>query len=246
MKNDLIDFEVERYKTTLMQRIQQAASRGYCWYTSGLVHAEKAENLTNKFSDKYGTNLNDNQRSYRRKKNIANSFLYLYPKKDSKYFLWWLLVTDGTGEVHQSENLISVHNKQSRLTWDDDYELIVLPKNNSKPSVTWRMTRKCYMNWNDRIRKAIRTKYSDDAARQSAWSLKRIPGFRGIREQVKKLNVLYKSEWKRIRKSDEGMPKLDFVGYVRGLKSNKIKLSVIVTRVRKGKRPFPRVDAKPT
>lgn len=244
MESDTFDFEVERYKTAVMQRIQQAAARGYAWYTSGLVHHEKALNLCNKFARLYGVNLNENQRSYRKRKQHANSMLFIYPKKDSPYLLWWLLATDGEGEIHKNEKLISIHDNHRRLVWDDDYELVMMPKAGAKPRITWRMTRKCYQEWNDRIRKAIRQKYTDDSARQAAWSLKRTPGFGGIREQVMKLNNLFSSEWKRIRKSTEEMPSVSFVGYVRGIKSNKLSLSIVLKRMKQGKRPFPRNDDK--
>lgn len=238
----MYDPDIQRRKTTIMQRIQQAATRGYCLYTCGTVPAKKAQTLADKFAEKYGTNLNENQRSYRRRLKKSNAFLYLYPKKNSNNFLWWLLVTEGTGLVHDEENLIKIFDKHNRLTWDNDYELVVLPKENSKHTVTWRMNRKCYQSWNDRIRKAIRQKYSNDKAKQAIWSLARTPGFSGIRKQVKRLYQLFKSEWKRTRKHTEEIPALPKVNYVRGIKSDTIPLSQIVKRMNSGKRPFPRID----
>ena len=226
-----------------MQRIQQAATRGYCLYTSGVVACDKAQGFADKMAAKYGVDLNENQRSYRRRLKKSNAFLYLYPKKNSDVFLWWLLVTEGVGTVHDQEKLTQISDKQSRLTWDNDYELVLLPKPNSKPTVTWRMTRPCYKQWNQRIRLAIRQRYTDDKVRQALWSLARAPGFSGIREQVKRLYQLFQGEWRRTRKKSEEQPKLPKIFYVRGLKSNTYFLTLIIKRLKSGVAPYPRIDS---
>lgn len=236
----MYDPPIQRHKTIVMQRIQQAASRGYNLYTYGSVPYKKAPALADKFAEKYGIHLNENQRGYRKRLKRSNAFLYLYPKKDSDLMLWWLLATEGEGTVHTEEVLKSIYNKHERLTWDGDYELVVMPKDDSKPTVTWRMTRGCYKDWNDRIRKSIRQKYTDDKARQAVWSLGRAPGFSGVRSQVKRLHAVFRAEWKRTRRQTDTMPSIASIGYVRGLKSDTVALSVLVKRMNQGKRPFPR------
>jgi len=242
----MYDPPIQRHKTVVMQRIQQAASRGYSLFTFGTVPYKKAQAFADKIATNYKVDLNENQRGYRRRLKRANAFLFLYPKKDTDLFHWWILATEGTGAIHDKERLFSIFDKQNRLTWDNDYELVVMPKENSKHTMTWRMTRKCYQSWNDRIRKSIRQKYTDDKARQAAWSLGRAPGFSGIRLQVKRLYTIFSSEWKRTRRETDTMPTLPKVGYVRGLKSDTIPISTIVKRLEKGKRPFPRKDTKGT
>lgn len=236
---------VQRHKTIVMQRIQQAASRGYHFFTQGSVHYRKVQAFADKMATKYQVDANENQRSYRKRQKKANAFLYLYPQKDSELFLWWLLATEGDGLVHEEEKLRSIFSKHQRLDWYNDYELAILPKENSKHTVTWRMTRMCYRAWNDRIRKSIRQKYTDDQAKQAAWSLSRAPGFSGIREQVKRLHGIYRAEWKRTRRDTDVMPALSSIGYVRGLKSDGIALSIVVNRIKNNKRPFPKKDASP-
>lgn len=240
----MYDPEVQRHKTIVMQRIQQAATRGYCLYVSGAVPHKKAQAFANKMAEQYGVNLNENQRGYRKRLNKANAFLFLYPKKDSDTFLWWLLSTEGLGVIREQETMTTIFDKHNRLTWDEDYELVVMPRADAKPTVTWRMTRSCYQGWNDRIRKSIRQKYTDDMARQAIWSLARAPGFSGIRTQVKRLYQVFSAEWKRTRRDSDAMPPLTPVGYVRGLKSDTVPLSTIIKRLEKGKRPFPRKDTK--
>ena len=240
----MYDPPIQRHKTIVMQRIQQAATRGYCLYTYGSIPFKKAPAFADKMASKYGVDLNENQRGYRRRLKRANAFLYLYPKKDSDLLLWWLMATEGEGVVHTEESLKSIFNKHERLCWDGDYELVVMPKENSKPTITWRMTRACYKDWNDRVRKSIRQKYTDDKARQAVWSLGRAPGFSGIRSQVKRLHAVFRAEWKRTRRDTDVMPAIPSIGYVRGLKSDSIPLSVLVKRLNQGKRPFPRKDTK--
>tara|TARA_R110001592_G_scaffold360416_1_gene668747 strand:+ start:95 stop:826 length:732 start_codon:yes stop_codon:yes gene_type:complete len=239
----MFDPDVQKYKTVVMQRIQQAASRGYIYYTSGEIPLRKATNLANKFAVLYEIDANENRRSYKKRKGEANGFLYLFPKKNSDNFHWWLMATEGTGDIHNSEKLIKIFDKHNRLNWNNDYELLLVPKINGKHSISWRMTRKCYQEWNDRIRKSIRQRYNDDKAKQAIWSLSRAPGFSGIREQVKNLYKLYAGEWKRSRKQTGEAPKLPPIGYVRGLKSETIPLSLMVSRLKKGLRPFPRTDS---
>lgn len=240
----MYDPPIQRYKTIVMQRIQQASSRGYSLYTSGSIHYTKVQAFVEKLAVKYGVNLNENQRAYRKRQNKSNAFLHLYPKKNSEKLLWWLLVTEGEGDVHLHESLKSVFDKHNRLVWDHDYELTVLPKKDSKPSLTWRMTRKCYEEWNDRIRKSIRQKYSDDQAKQAVWSLGRAPGFSGIRAQVKRLHSLFRSEWKRTRRATDPIPSIPPIGYVRGLRSDSIPLSSLVKRLSRGVAPFPKKITK--
>ena len=98
-----------------MQRIQQLAIRRYHWYTSGEVPYKKALKLVAKFDELYGISCNENQRTYRRKKGIANAKLLMHIKPNSQVFLWWLLVTDGKGVVHSNEILHLVHESKKRL-----------------------------------------------------------------------------------------------------------------------------------
>lgn len=77
------------------------------------VKAERALNMAAKFAEKYGVGMNENQRSYAKRQGKANAFLLMYPKKDERAFLWWLLATEGEGMIHNEENLISVRQASS-------------------------------------------------------------------------------------------------------------------------------------
>ena len=234
-------FPIYRYKTTTMQRIQQLSIRGYNWYTSGIVPHSKALKLVAKFDELYAINCNENQRSYRRKKGLSNAKLLLYPVKDSRTFLWWLLVTDGAGKVHEREQLSKVIDAQNKLKWSDDYELVQLNRAGKKdPTVTWRITKKYIAAWHMRIKKYVRKKSTEDL-RQTIWSLQRVPAFSEVRNQVKALRYQIHKEWQRTKKKSEEMPAMSpLIPYVRAADTESIPLDKVVLRMTKGLRPFPR------
>ena len=242
----MYDPAIDRRKTAVMQRIQQLSARGYHWYISGEVKAERALTLAAKYAEKYGVGKNENQRSYAKRQGKANAFLLMYPKQHESAFLWWLLATEGEGMVHNEEQLLSVTDKHHRLTWNGDYELVQLTREGkNKPVMTWRMTREGYRSWHERIRKAVRTRTTNEPVKQAIWTLFRAPGFSEVRKQVKQLAFQLQKEWQRTRKKNEDMPPIPAnIGYVRGFKSETVHLSLIVRRMKLGKRPFPRADAK--
>lgn len=235
------EFPVYRYKTTTMQRIQQLSIRGYHWYTSGTVPYSKAQKLAAKFNALYGIDCNENQRSYRRTKGIANAKLLLYPVKDSRTFLWWLLVTDGIGDAHKKEQLSKVTDAQKRLKWNDEYELVQMTREGKKePVITWRITKKYITAWHFRIKKSVRKKSTEDL-RQTIWSLQRVPAFSEVRNQVKVLRNQIQKEWKRSKKESDTMPPMNpLIPYVRTADTESIPLDKVVLRMAKGLRPFPR------
>ena len=233
-------------KTVVMQRIQQYTARGYCWHIQGSIPAHKALNLVAKFDQMYCIGRNDNQRSYAKKKGKANAVLFLYPVNPLEGLRWWLLATDGLGDIHTCERLIHITAAKERLHWNQDYELVMLPREGkTTPTVTWRMTRDCYQGWHSRIRIAVRDYHSRDRLKQAVWSLYRCPGFSEIRTQVKRLSWHLQKEWQRSRKPSETSPVIPKnIGYVRGISCNTIPLALVCKRMQAGKRPFPRSDKK--
>lgn len=237
------DLKVFRYKTTTMQRIQRNITKGYIWYTSGIVASHRALKLVEKFETLYLTNLNKNQRNYRKFQGKCNTRLYMYPDSDSKNFRWWLLATDGKGQVHELEKLQLVYDQKYKLQWNDDYEIVRVSKEGKSGEViTWRMTKKCRDAWYRRIQSAIRSK-SDDEMKQTMWSLHRVPGFSEVRETVKKLKTYTEKEWKRSRRSKTKCTHItQFIPYVRHPDARDYLLSLLVKRMNLGLPPFPRND----
>lgn len=237
------DLAIYRYKAACMQRIQNLVVKGYVRYTSGTVHHTKAMKLVAKFDEMYRINLNANQRLYRKKKGEANTKLVMYPKPNSQDFLWWLLVTNGSGKVEKLESLKGVTSASTRLQWFDDYEMVImLREGREKPNVTWRMTKQCFNAWHTRIRHAVRSK-SEDNLKQTTWSLHRVPGFSELRVQVKQLRQLIFKEWKRSRSDSDDLPIMPkSVTYLTNADTSSVPLSQISRRMKMGLRPFPRQE----
>lgn len=133
------------------------------------------------------------------------------------------------GLVHERERLADAHAPGQRLTWGDRFELIHLPRQGRGVRWTWRMTDAEYLTWRDRIDVAVRHRDGADLARQLVWSLSRVPGFGGLRDQVKGLRSVFMREWRRRRGESEPLPAMSgLAGYVRRTSCESEPLSVMV------------------
>jgi len=237
----VFDPDIPRYQTVVMQRLLDAVASGYRHHTGGVVPAAKAMALAGKFDRLYGLGVTRNQRAYRKTKGLANTRLVLFPVTDeTPGFRWWLLATPGAGPVHELERLGDAALAGERLCWGDRFELVHQPRPGVPARWTWRMTRTEYQAWHERIRVAVRQRDGDDLVRQLIWSLFRVPGFGGLRDQVKLLRRQLVKEWQRSRRASEAMPPVPaFIGYVRRAGCEAFPLSLVQGRMLKGLRPFP-------
>lgn len=200
-----------RHKSAAMQRVQDLVRRGYVRWTSGMVPREKVARLTAKFGARYGTAADRNERRRRRRHGAGNAFLVVYLPARQPYAVWWLLVDDDHPAQHY-EDLQDA--REMRLTmpnpywcpelWRADYELVRLDNR-----WTWRMLEERRVEWQTRLREAVRCGDRDSRqrqVRQAVWSLRRLPGFRGIRQDAHSLIRLLKSDWQRVRNTNEPLP----------------------------------------
>ena len=200
-----------RHKSAAMQRVQDLVRRGYVRWTSGMVPREKVARLTAKFGARYGTAADRNERRRRRRHGAGNAFLVVYLPARQPYAVWWLLVDDDHPAQHY-EDLWDA--REVRLTmpnpywcpelWQADYELVRLDNR-----WTWRMLEERRVEWQTRLREAVRCGDRDSRqrqVRQAVWSLRRLPGFRGIRQDAHSLIRLLKSDWQRVRHKGEPLP----------------------------------------
>lgn len=235
------DPEIPRFQTVAMQRLSDAVSQGYRHHTGGIVSAEKAQKMVAKFAALYGLDLTANERWRQKKVGRANTRLIIYPDRGAAAFRWWLLATPGDGPVHASMQLLDAGDRRQALTWGDRYELVQLPRKGGPARWTWRMTDLEREAWEERIRAAIRNRGDDDLLRQAIWSLQRIPGFAGLRDQVKLLRQEISAEWRRSRADADAMPAIPaFLGYVRKTSCEAFPLSQVARRLGRGAKPFPR------
>ena len=110
---------------TLHQLITSTA-RGYVNHVSGVIKPEKAVDLIARFEDIYETNLNRDQRAYRKKKGKCNVRLFLHPRYTTPDFQWWLLATDGEGLFHEREKSKRGLKKRQRLSAFNQYQACLL------------------------------------------------------------------------------------------------------------------------
>lgn len=207
-----INMLVFKFKTQFFHYLERLVSQGYRYWFSGKISTKEAHKviaLQAKFATQCSTDATENQRYRRRKKGLANSQLRAWYDEKNKQLIWILLATDG---IHvYSEQLQDSQNKKTRITITG-YELKQTPRKNSDPRWTWMMTADTYDYWHAEIQQAIR-KHHDDRLKQIWYSLRRVAGFHGVREQVFKLQTYALSEWRRSRKGDYPYEKI-YVGWV--------------------------------
>lgn len=210
-----------RKRSPAMQRLADHARFGYCFHTQGQIPRAKYPRLEAKFRERYlATDCRSDRRRYRRH-SLAPSVLVA--QHDSYYdtVWWWLMVSDGANLAHQLETLHDITDKSHRLTFGPAdspiYELIQV---NGKWS--WRMTRSHVAMWENRVHDAIHQHKVEVAIQhtlQAHYSLSRVPGFRGIREDAFRLQGLLRRRWARHWPRQHPLPASELakhrIGYIR-------------------------------
>ena len=133
---------VIRYKTLLMQRLLDMVRHGYRYHASGVVSAERASALCDKFHDRYEVFLNMNQRAYRKGLGQANARLMLADLDHDGSLHWFLMVTDGEHAAHKLEKLKDALVQGERVHVSG-YEWLKVPHSKAAGGgvrLTWRMT----------------------------------------------------------------------------------------------------------
>ena len=180
-----------------MQRIADFVRLGYVHCVVGELRIERAWTLAMKFRRLCEVHLHRNQRAKLRAEGEA-----------SAYCLWWrshadtvafaLLLTPGPHAARQLEQLKDGSAREGRLALGD-YELVQRPRpGQPRPAWTWRLTENAYLGWRARVLEVVRGG-NDFVVSQLVVDLMAMPGFAGVREQVKKLKAVFRSEWKRRR-----------------------------------------------
>ncbi|MCX2567549.1 hypothetical protein OQ496_13965 [Acetobacter suratthaniensis] len=232
------------HKTSVMQALQSAVARGYVWHVSGVVAAEKFLALQEKFAERYDTGLSRWQRCRQRRQGAAGVRFFAYPEQGTTRFLWWLLFTEGENAAFQQEHgRRKVSERKGRLCWGTEFELVQLPTPNGKVSWSWRMTRERVQAWQEEIQAAIRTTRDDDAIKAVMARLVRLPGFKGVRQQVFELHRFAKDDWGRIRRKAKSWEPPARPGYVRFRSDEIIPAAQVVQRLLVGKAPFEKESA---
>ncbi len=183
-------------KEVAMQRISDAATRGYPLYCNGSVSTEKLPRLIDKFCINYQVDADKNARAYRQRKGLGNAKLIIWKKSDDTV-LWWLHVTEN-GE-HAARDLESLKDSRKHRVRCEDFELVLLTKKGeAKPRMTWRFTTVKYTEHREAIISAVRSKNPVSMTRTIAIAFfAQGCGFYGARSQIGKLAALYRAEISR-------------------------------------------------
>jgi len=200
-----------RYKAAAMQRVQDLVRRGYSRWVSGVVPREKIARLEAKFAARYGTAADKNERRRRRRHGAGNAWLIVYLPARQRYAVWWLLVD----EVHPAKHYEALQDaRETRITmpnpywcpevWQADYELVRLDN-----IWTWRLVEARRREWVKRLRDAVSRSDRETRnrlVRQAIYSMRGMPGFRGVRDDVQDLIRKLKDDWARLRRKGEPLP----------------------------------------
>ncbi|OUI89054.1 hypothetical protein HK19_15530 [Acetobacter persici] len=227
------------HKTTMMQTITRAIVQGYIWHISGVVHAERAVGLVQKFETLYGVNSTAQQRWRGKKAGRASARLFLFPANRTPNFFWWLLFTDGETVAREREHdLALVTDPRKRLTWGSEFESVQVSGQTKQAQWTWRLTPKRLDEWRLAIKTAIRHSQSDGQIKFLVSRYQRLPGFRGVREQVSYLRHYTKSEWVRTRRGECSFLPKGNPPYVRLRSSPGVEIDLLIDRMLAGLPPF--------
>ncbi len=218
-------------KNVFMQRLADFVRLGFAHYVVGEVRADRAWPLAMKFRRLYEVHLHRNQRARLRAHGEA-----------SAYCLWWqpyagtvvfaLLLTKGPHAARQLEKVRDAAEREGRLVLGD-YELVQRPRpGQQRAAWTWRLTEVAYEGWRARVLQVVRGG-NDFTVQQLVDDLMATPGFAGVREQVKKLKALFKSEWKR-RRGNQPAVVLPRQRFVQRLTNRGTLLSSLVAAQRDG------------
>ncbi len=214
------------YKTPFMQRIADIVRAGHTQYIMGTIPLSKAGFLAHKFENQFHTWRSKLQACRAKKDGEANARLLFLHQAGDDHLTWVLLFQLGTKPDQSGQKWRNAFTDKIVIT---GYELVRhTRKGSKKPAWTWRYTQKQYDLIRESIVQAIRNKQDMDL-RQLIQSISRSPGFALVRQQVKKLNDLIQSEWKRRRAKNDPMPELPHHGYTRRLENRGCRLSELIS-----------------
>ncbi|MFV8834757.1 hypothetical protein ACNSTU_07290 [Aquisalimonas sp. APHAB1-3] len=206
-----------RYKTSFMQRTLDLVARGYVQWVGGTVKVGRLTRLRAKFAANYGTAADEAERRRMSRHGVPRAWLVIHAPRGADR-AHWLLLAQSEHPATFLEHTADARSRDGRIqipvqvTEWADYELVRIDG-----TWTWRMTKERRQAWRDRIHAAVRQPDPEQRRRdirQVAWSLARVPGFRGIRADAKALVRLTREDWRRVHSGP--MPaKLRNPGWVR-------------------------------
>lgn len=192
-------------KAAALRYVLECVENGYHHHTSGTLPATKVAMFVHKMADQYAIHATRGARAWARQKHRACTRLVMYPLvHESEDWIFVLLATDGIGLVHDQQALGDARKPGERLQWLEkykngnvlpQYELVGRPvrsRTGASHRWTWRMTEGCFQtmkHWIDVGAQRVRSSEKKDPKRlvDAVDALRKMPGFRGVREQKRQL-----------------------------------------------------------
>lgn len=229
-KANFSDPFIHLLKTPFMQRIADLVRSGHTKYTTGTIPISKAGFLAYKFENIFKTNAGKVAACRARANGDSSTRLLFLHQAGHEQLTWILLFQPGEKQDLSGQNWQDALTDKITIT---NYELVRQTRPGStKPAWSWRYNQTQYDSLRNSLVSAIRNKL-DMELEQLIKSINRSPGFAPVRAQVKKLNELIQSEWKRRRAKTEPLPERPHHGYIRRLKDKGCRLSELRVSVSK-------------
>jgi hypothetical protein len=109
------------------QYLLRMTPRGYWYWLGGICSSlDELNKRAAKYAEYYGTDLSPSKRSYRKSKGLASA-LMVACKLPSEVldggYQWFLIATDGMGEIRNNKKLKDARTNAGRIVWGEDYVL---------------------------------------------------------------------------------------------------------------------------
>lgn len=211
-----------------MQRLADAARRGYIYYFAGVVPARKARQLRRKFQEQFNVDEHRNVRARRRARGEAAALMIMHElpaqpeftsERKEAHIGWVVMLTEGEHAAYwRGENIRVATEDDQRLTIGQ-FQMLRRTRPAStapSPSWTWSLTKTAYGSWRERVIRSARGDHTESPTRLLA-ELYKLGSFRGIRSDIGRIVGLYRREWKKRRRRGDSFPSLPRLRYVQRL-----------------------------
>lgn len=195
---------VPNSQAAALRYILECVENGYFHYVRGSLSASKVDGFAEKMAELYPILATRGARQWAKSKGKANVRLVIFPAiEDPTMFHYFILATDGTGEIHEREQLSDARNPSRRLQfwklydkgYAPAYELVGRPVKGRKVTThrwTWVMSAFLFAKMAEWLAKgAARARSSQskksDYLYKAIQGLRAMPGFSGIRLQKRLL-----------------------------------------------------------
>jgi hypothetical protein len=198
------DLPVALTKAAAMRYIAETVGHGYFLFQSGAVPASKLAQLIEKFDREYRVLATRGMRDNDRIRGRSCARLIVFPKvsfpveKFDGEWLFWLLATEGDGPLPHEKCTRDTRNRETRLRWEAQYELVSRPvrrRNGDLDYVwTWVFQEAFFERWKRVFAKAAGRVRSSKQRKphylvKLVTALRNVPGFHGVNRQKKALIV---------------------------------------------------------